>query len=35
MSKADGINWHQDIFNVLREQDISLIAHVPTPGTAR
>lgn len=26
------INWHQDIFDVLREQDISLVAHVPDAG---
>jgi sulfopyruvate decarboxylase alpha subunit len=32
MTTADTINWHQDIFNVLREQDISLIAHVPDAG---
>lgn len=32
MTTADTINWHQDIFNVLREQDISLIVHVPDAG---
>ena len=32
MTTADTINWHQDIFDVLREQDISLIAHVPDAG---
>lgn len=32
MTTANTINWHQDIFNVLREQDISLIAHVPDAG---
>jgi sulfopyruvate decarboxylase alpha subunit len=32
MTTADTINWHQDIFNVLREQDISLVAHVPDAG---
>ena len=28
----DAIDWHLDIFNVLREQDFSLIAHVPDAG---
>jgi sulfopyruvate decarboxylase alpha subunit len=32
MTTANTIDWHQDIFNVLREQDISLIAHVPDAG---
>jgi sulfopyruvate decarboxylase alpha subunit len=32
MTTAKTIDWHQDIFNVLREQDISLIAHVPDAG---
>ena len=32
MSTAADVNWHQDIFNVLREQDISLVAHVPDAG---
>lgn len=32
MSAVDTINWHQDIFNVLREQDITLVAHVPDAG---
>ena len=29
---AEPINWHQDIFDVLREQDFTLIAHVPDAG---
>lgn len=32
MTTNDGINWHQDIFDVLRAQDISLVAHVPDAG---
>ena len=32
MTTAKTIDWHQDIFNVLREQDISLVAHVPDAG---
>jgi sulfopyruvate decarboxylase alpha subunit len=32
MSKADGINWHLDIFNVLRAEDITLVAQVPDAG---
>jgi len=32
MSKADAIDWHQDIFNVLRAEDITLIAQVPDAG---
>lgn len=32
MNAPDGINWHQDIFDVLRTQDISLVAHVPDAG---
>ena len=32
MSKAAEVDWHQDIFNVLREQDITLIAQVPDAG---
>ena len=32
MSTAQDINWHQDIFDVLREQAFSLIAHVPDAG---
>lgn len=32
MTTAKTTNWHQDIFNVLREQDISLISHVPDAG---
>jgi sulfopyruvate decarboxylase alpha subunit len=29
---TESINWHQDIFDVLRAQDFSLIAHVPDAG---
>ena len=29
---GDSINWHQDIFDVLREQSINLITHVPDAG---
>ena len=32
MAAAQKIDWHQDIFNVLREQDITLVAHVPDAG---
>jgi len=32
MSKADAINWHLDIFNVLRAEDITLVAQVPDAG---
>ena len=32
MSKADAINWHRDIFDVLRSEDITLIAQVPDAG---
>ena len=32
MTATEAINWHQDIFDVLRTQDISLIAHVPDAG---
>ena len=32
MTTVDEINWHQDIFTVLCEQNISLIAHVPDAG---
>ena len=28
----EAIDWHRDIFEVLREQDISLVAHVPDAG---
>ncbi len=27
-----GVNWHQDIFDVLVAQDISIVAHVPDAG---
>lgn len=32
MNAPDAINWHQDIFDVLRTQEISLVAHVPDAG---
>ncbi|MEM7249982.1 MAG: phosphonopyruvate decarboxylase [Pseudomonadota bacterium] len=32
MSTGNVIDWHLDIFNVLREEDISLVAHVPDAG---
>ena len=32
MSTTEQINWHQDIFEVFRAQDISLVAHVPDAG---
>ena len=32
MAAAQKIDWHLDIFNVLREQDITLVAHVPDAG---
>ncbi len=32
MSSAQQIDWHRDIFDVLRAQNISLIAHVPDAG---
>lgn len=32
MAAAEKIDWHQDIFDVLREQDITLVAHIPDAG---
>lgn len=32
MAATHGIDWHQDIFNVLQAQDLSLVAHVPDAG---
>ena len=32
MAVAQTIDWHEDIFNVLREQDITLVASVPDAG---
>jgi len=32
MTTAPSIDWHQHIFEVLREQEISLVAHVPDAG---
>ena len=29
---SEAVNWHQDIFDVLNEQNFSLIAHVPDAG---
>ena len=32
MTTVEQINWQQEIFSVLREHEISLIAHVPDAG---
>ena len=32
MATDEKIDWHKDIFDVLRKQNISLIAHVPDAG---
>ena len=32
---AETIDWHQEIFDVLREHDISLVAHVPDTAHAK
>ncbi len=32
MTTAAPIDWHRDIYEVLREQDFSLIVHVPDAG---
>ena len=32
MKDATKINWQEDIFKVLREQDITLVGHVPDAG---
>lgn len=32
MTTAETIDWHKDIFDVLRAQDITLVAHVPDAG---
>lgn len=32
MTTAETIDWHRDIFEVLRAQDITLVAHVPDAG---
>jgi sulfopyruvate decarboxylase alpha subunit len=29
---AETIDWHRDIYDVLREQDITMVAHVPDAG---
>ncbi len=29
---GEAIDWHRDIFEVLREEDVSLVAHVPDAG---
>ena len=32
MSSAQTVDWHRDIFDVLREQEFTLVAHVPDAG---
>ena len=32
MTTDEQINWHQDIYDVLRDHDITLVAHVPDAG---
>ncbi|MFT4563346.1 MAG: sulfopyruvate decarboxylase alpha subunit [Gammaproteobacteria bacterium] len=32
MTAATNTDWHQDIFSVLLEQDISIVTHVPDAG---
>jgi len=32
MTTDESIDWHQDIFQVLQEQQIDLVAHVPDAG---
>lgn len=32
MTTAEAVDWHRDIFDVLREQDFSMVAHVPDAG---
>ena len=32
MTTAEAVDWHQDIFDVLREQNFSMVAHVPDAG---
>ena len=32
MNSAEEIDWHKDIFDVLREENFSLVAHVPDAG---
>ena len=32
MTTDEHINWHQDIYDVLRDHDITLVAHVPDAG---
>ena len=35
MTTAEQIDWHQDIFDVLRAQEISLVTHIPDAGHTR
>ena len=35
MTTAERIDWHQDIFDVLRAQEISLVTHIPDAGHSR
>ena len=32
MTTDEEINWHQDIYDALRDHDITLVAHVPDAG---
>ena len=32
MKDTEAVNWHEDIFTVLREQNITLVSHVPDAG---
>ena len=32
MTADEKINWHQDIYDALRDHDITLVAHVPDAG---
>ena len=32
MTNSQAIDWHKDIFDVLNEQGVSLVAHVPDAG---
>ena len=32
MTDSQAIDWHKDIFDVLNEQGVSLVAHVPDAG---
>ena len=32
MVDSEKINWHEDMFSVLRSQNITLVGHVPDAG---